>query len=595
MGLFHTLRENIKLSIWDYVDRVHRILRWMNLFVSSFTMGVIIYYYGFPLEEKTKLICNIIIHCSLLFYVLKFILSTIFSIHSFQYIKKHKFETFIVIFISIWFIVSNILGYGMFGLLGHKGESFTDIIMLLVQVCFLIFILNELSYIGHFLGQLKIKTGGLLIISFLFLITAGTFLLLLPEMSTNGISFSDAMFTATSASCVTGLSTLDIGTVFTHKGQFIIMLLIQLGGINIVCFASFLIYFNKGGILRYQSVLKDMMNNTSLQGTRRMTREIVLFTIIIELIGFTFLFIYLNITQKYSGNVSENVFLSAFHSIASFNNSGFCFIDGGMTNDFFRYDYYIQSVTMFLILVGGIGFLTINDILLVPEGFQNRWTRMQITSKVVLKLTLFFVLFGAVSFFLLEYNNANKDSSLTDRIFTALFTSISSRTAGFNIVEIPSLNMATRLIIIILMLIGAAPYSTGGGIKLTTVYILFKSAITTITGKKQVTILNRSVSYDTVDKAYVILLFTIVVILTGSMILTISESNFTMEEIFFEVASAFGTSGLSSGIISELSSFGKYVIIVMMFIGRITVLTLALSLVRRSFARYTLVETNFGI
>jgi Trk-type K+ transport system membrane component len=308
-----------------------------------------------------------------------------------------------------------------------------------------------------------------------------------------------------------------------------------------------------------------------------------------------FLFTYLHFTQAYSGCVGENIFLSAFHSIASFNNAGFCFLDGGMTNPFFRYDYYLQSITMFLIFLGGIGFITMHEIFTLPKGTKSHWGKLQITSKVVLRLSLVFILFGAISFFILEYNNANAGSSMTDRIYTALFTSISSRTAGFNIVDIQTLNMSTRLIILLLMLIGAAPGSTGGGIKLTTVYILFKSAIATVSGKRQVTIYNRSVSFATVDKAYVVLIFTIIVIFAGSLILTISDSQFSLEEIFFEVASAFGTAGLSSGILAALSTFGKFIIIIIMYIGRITVLTLALSIARRAFVRYSLAETNFGI
>ncbi len=595
MEFFRKIRENIKLFIWDYINSTHRILRGLTILVSIFTMGVILYFYGFPQTEQTIFFCNIVVSCSLLFYILKYVLSAFFNVHSVLYIKKNWIEGLVILFIIIWFIIPYIFGSGSFELLNyHEEKGFNEIVVLLIQSYFFLSILIELLSVGDFLGKIKIGPGGLLIISFLILISIGTLLLLLPEMSTNGISLIDAMFTATSASCVTGLSTLDLGTDFTFKGQFIVMLLIQLGGINIVCFASFLSYFYKGGTLRHQSVMKEMLN-TTLQSSRSLTREIVLYTVTIELIGFAFLLIHLNVTQNYSSSISDNAFLSAFHTIASFNNAGFCFLEGGMTNPVFRYDYYIQTVTMILIFLGGIGFLTIHDILTVPKGVKSRWSRLQITSKVVLKLSFIFILFGAVSFFILEYNNVNAESSLLDRIYTALFTSISSRTAGFNTVDIPELNMSTRLVILVLMLIGAAPGSTGGGIKLTTFYILFKSAIATASGKRQVAIYNRSIPNETVDKAYVVLLFTVVIILIGSFILTISDSQFSLEEIFFEVASAFGTAGISSGVTTYLSTFGKFIIIIIMYIGRITVLTLALSIVRRAFTRYSLAETNFGI
>jgi potassium uptake TrkH family protein len=592
--IFRRFRENINLLIWDYIDRVHRILRILTVLVSLFTMGVIICFYGFPQTKESTSFCNIVIHCSLLFYVLKYAVSAFFSIHSFRYIRKHWVEGLVILFIGVWFSASYLFDYRLFISSGN-GKNFNDIAMLFVQLYFFILMLVEISYIGDFVGKIKIGPGGLLIVSFLILIGMGTLLLLLPEMTVKGISFIDALFTATSASCVTGLSVLDVGTEFTFKGQFVIMLLIQLGGINIVCFASFLSYFYKGRNLRYQSVMKEMLN-TTLQGSRSLTREIVLYTLVIELIGFALLFPYFNMTETYSSSMSDNVFLAVFHSISSFNNAGFCFLEGGMTNIVFRYNYYVQTVTMLLIFLGGIGFLTMHDIMIVPKGGKRRWSRLQITTRVVLKLSFIFIFFGTFLFFILEYNNVHlKSSSIIDRIYMALFLSVSSRTSGFNTIDIPDLTMAARLVVLVLMLAGAAPGSTGGGIKLTTVYILFKSAIATISGKRQVVIYNRSVSYSVVDKAYVVLVFSIFVIIVGSFMLCLSDSQYSLEEIIFEVTSAFGTAGLSSGITAYLSTFGKFIITIVMYIGRITVLTLALSIARRAFSRYSLAETDYGI
>jgi potassium uptake TrkH family protein len=596
MTSFHKFRENVKLLIWDYIDIVHRVLRVMSVLVSVFTMGVIIYFYGFPQTIQSAYFCNIVIHCSLLFYAVKYLLSAFFSIHSKQYIREHWIEGFVLVFVLLWFAISMATGHNTFAYFmdNQPGWNFNDVAMVIVQIYFFVIMLTEISYIGDFLGKIRIGPGGLLIISFLILITIGTILLLLPEMTTHGISFIDALFTSASASCITGLSVLDIGGDFTFKGQFIIMLLVQLGGINVVCFASFLSYFYKGGTLRHQSVMKEMFN-TTLQNSRNLTREIVIYTFIIELIGFVFLFSYFNITATYSHQWTDNAFLSAFHSIASFNNAGFCFLDGGMTNSVFRYSYYLQTITMILIFLGGIGFLTIHDVLYTAKGKKHFWKRLQITSKVVLKLSFIFIFLAAGAIFILEYNNTSAGMPLIDKIYTALFTSISNRTAGFNIIETETFRMSTRLIIIGLMLVGAAPGSTGGGIKLTTFYILFKSAIATILGKKQVVIYKRSVSYEIVDRAYVVLLFAIIIVFTGSFILSISDAQFSLENIVFEVASAFGTAGLSLGITPFLSTFGKIIIIIIMYIGRITVLTFALSVARRAFSRYSLAETNFGL
>ena len=596
MTSFRNFREKTKLLIWDYIDSVHRILQVLTVLVSLFTMGVIVYFYGFVQTQQSAYFCNIVIHCSLLFYLLKYLLSAFFNVHSVRYIRLHWVEGLVVLFVLLWIIVSAAMGHNTFMhfMDTQTGWNFNDLAMLVVQLYFFIIMLIEISYIGDFLGKIRIGPGGLLIFSFLLLITIGTILLSLPEMTTHGVAFIDALFTSASASCITGLSVLNIGTDFTFKGQLVILLLIQLGGINVVCFASFLSHFYKGGTLRHQSVMKEMFN-TTLQNSRNLTREIILYTFVIELIGFIALFSYLNITENYSHLWTENAFLSAFHSVASFNNAGFCFLDGEMTNPIFRQGYYLQTITMILIFLGGIGFLTMHDVLYTAKGRKQFWKRLQITSKVVLKLSFFFIFLAAGAIFVLEYNNVSADSSLTDRIYTALFTSISNRTAGFNIVDNETFSMSTRLIIIALMLVGAAPGSTGGGIKLTTFYILFKSAIATMRGKKQVVIYKRSVSYEVVDRAYVVLLFAILIVFAGSLILSISDTQFSLEHIVFEVASAFGTAGLSLGITPYLSTFGKIIIIIIMYIGRITVLTFALSIARRAFSRYSLAQTNFGL
>jgi len=371
------------------------------------------------------------------------------------------------------------------------------------------------------------------------------------------------------------------------------MLLIQLGGINIICFASFLSYFYRGTKLRYQSVMKEMLN-TTLQGSRKLTQEIILYTFIIEAIGFVLLFVYLSATQTYSDSAADNAFFSAFNTISAFNNAGFPFLKEGMMTQMLQHSYYMQIVIMCLTFLGGIGFLTIHDLITTPSRKKSR-LHLQVTTKVVLKLSVAIIVIGAILFYILEYNNASADSSLTDRIFAALFASVTSRTAGFNTVDFSFLNTSTLFIFMVLMVIGTAPGSTGGGIKLTTFYILFKSAIATILGKKQVTISNKAIPYSIVDRAYLVLLFSLTLIFIGTLCLSISDPQFSLEEILFEVSSAFGTVGASVGVVPLLSDFGKFVIIFIMYIGRITVLTLAFSLARRVFNRYSLATTNIGI
>jgi potassium uptake TrkH family protein len=594
--LYKKFRERIKLSIWDYIPIVHRVLRAASVFVSLFTMGVIIYFYGYPQTPQSFLFCDIVIHGSLLFYVLKYLLQTFFNVHSFRFITKNWFQGLLILSIIAWFLVFYVIDFHkeQYLFAGNGAGSFNNIAMLSVQLYFFVLMLIELSHIGNLFDKIKIGPGGLLMTSFLLLISLGTFLLLLPEMTVRNITFLDALFTSTSASCVTGLSVVDIGTVFSFKGQFVIMLLIQLGGINIVCFASFLAYFYSGAKLRYQSVVKEMLN-TTLHGSRSLTREIILYTFAIGAVGLLFMFFYFISTQTFGNSLADNAFFSAFHTVSAFNNAGFSLLSDGMMSPMLRHNYYIQAIVMFLVFLGGIGFVTIHDFITTPVWKKSWWKNLQISTKIVLKLSLILILIGAVMFFILEYHSANADNRLIDKIFAAMFSAISSRTAGFNTVDFSLFNTSTRLIFIVLMFIGTAPGSTGGGIKLTTFYILYKSAIATILGKKQVTTFNKAISYEMVDRAYLVLVFSLSIIFIGTFCLSISDPQFSLEQVLFEVTSAFGTVGASVGIVPLLSDFGKFVIIFIMYIGRITVLTLALSLTRRVFNRYSLATTNIGI
>mgnify|MGYP001010558100 CR=1 FL=1 len=579
MRIFRYLRENIKLFVWDYIDSVNNTLKLISIFVSFFTMGVIAYFYGFPQTPQSAFLCNIVIHSK-------------------KYIFKHKYQGIMIFLIILWFVFS--YGFNF----QHKFFNAIDIknigsmTMLIIQLYFFVMMLFDLSSIGQLFSKLKLGPGGWMISSFIFLISTGTVLLLLPEMTTGGISFIDALFTATSASCVTGLVTLNVATAFTFKGYIVILLLIQFGGINIVAFATFLSSFYVEKKLRYQSVMKEMLS-TSLHGTKSLIKEILLYTFVIEIIGTLAFFLYWNHTLFYSDSVFENVFLSIFHSISSFNNAGISFIDGGMTAPLFRWDHYVQIITAILIFLGGIGFITIHNMLYSVRYNPNKlkyWSRLQLMSRLTLKVTLFLIVSGALLFLIFESNNSLQGASLGDRICTALLNTVSCRTAGFSTVDTGSLNVSTLLIFIFLMFVGAAPSSTGGGIKITTFYILIKSALATIKGKKEVSVCNRAIPFNLVDRAYAVVLFTLAFIFTGILILSISDPQFDFVNITFEVFSAIGTVGLSMGITPYLSIVGKATLILLMFIGRITIFTLAISVARRAmFTNYSLARTNLNI
>jgi potassium uptake TrkH family protein len=586
------IRENIKLLIWDYIPLVKSVTEKSFFTVVLLAIGTIIYYHGFPQSEQSAMVCRYVIQISLLFFSFKYGVLAFFNVHTLRYFKSHKMEGLLAIGILLWHVSVYLFHINflhcVFGKQG--GENVSDIALILIQLYFLLTL--KISFVRDFFDKIKIKPGGLLILSFLVLIVSGTLLLMMPEMTTEGISWTDAMFTATSASCVTGLSSVDAATAFTSKGLFTILLLIQLGGINIICFASFLSNFYTGRSLRYQSVLKEMFN-TSLEGTRNFMREIIMFSLLFEIIGFVLIFVYLNITSCYSFSWEDNAFLSAFHAIASFNNAGFSFLPDGMMHVISLKSFYLQTVTMVLMLLGGLGFLTIHDVIYAIRR-KKRWYNLHTTSRIVLKMTLILILVGAVSFFVLEYNTSCRGMSLWQRIYTSLFSSITCRTAGFNTVDFGQIRTSTLLLITFFMIIGAAPGSTGGGIKVTTFYLLLKTVIATILGKQQVSVLHRAVSFDLVNKSYAVLILAIMIVFLGTFVLTLTEP-FDLKNILFEVASAFGTTGLSTGITGSLSDFAKMILVIIMYLGRITVLTFAFSVTRKVFTRYSLAKTDVGI
>lgn len=595
MRFFRRIREYIKLGIWDYVDTVQTVLRSMGACVSLFTMCVIVYYYGFEQTAFSAQFCNVVVRCSLVFYVVKYFCMCFFNKHALDYIRRNWGEGLVILLLLIWIVLRKTIHIHFLDVLLGSDLNMNSGLMLLLQCYFFLLMLMEMSSLGQILGKLHLGPSGMMMSSFLILISVGTVLLLLPEMTTHGISFVDALFMATSASCITGLSTLNVAADLTFKGQVVLLLLIQLGGMNIICFATFFMSFYKGGNLRYQSIIKEMLN-TNMQNSRSLTREIMLYTFLIELIGFIFLFVYVSATEVYSSNTFKNMFFSLFHTISAFNNAGFSILENGMQNGILVHNYYIQTLTIIMVFLGGIGFITIHDLVNAPKGKGRRhyWNRLQIATRVVMRMSIVLLFLGAIMFLLLEHNHI-KTYSVADQIYAALFTSMSCRSSGFSTVDISFLNTSTIVVMMVLMIIGTSSGSTGGGIKLSTFYVLLKSVWSTITNRRQVTIGNRAVSFDIVNKSYVVLQVTIILILMGILSLSISDPQFPFMKIVYEVISACGTVGSSMGITPYLSSAGKFTLIVLMYIGRITVLTLAISITRKAFNKYTLAGTNINI
>lgn len=424
--------------------------------------------------------------------------------------------------------------------------------------------------------QWKFTPSQILVFGFAALILSGAFLLMLPGATVNGqgLRFIDALFTATSAVCVTGLVVVDTGTTFNIFGHLIIISLIQAGGLGIMTLAVlYALIVGKRIHLRERLIVQEALNQFDLEGVVRLTLYVVKMTLFIEFIGGTILAI------RWAQDLgwAKGIFYGYWHAVSAFCNAGFDLFGEYSSITGYTDDITVNLVVAGLIVLGGIGFTVIADV------YQRRHFRqLSLHSKVVLTTSLVLIIIGAVLIFLFEYRNPATlgNLSLQGKLLGAFFQSVSPRTAGYNTISIADLYNETLLLIIILMFIGASPASCGGGIKTSSLAVLATAVRSMIKGIEYPEIFERRVPEQIVYKAFSLMFFSLMLIITVTMGMCITEKVPFMN-IIFEVTSAFGTVGLSTGITPGLSTPGKIMIILTMFAGRVGPLTLAFVLGQR--------------
>lgn len=410
----------------------------------------------------------------------------------------------------------------------------------------------------HFIFSVKNQPPGrLIVLGFALVILIGAGLLLLPISVRDGaeVGFIDALFTSTSAVCVTGLIAIDVYDHFTAFGQTIVAALIQIGGLGVTSIGVGLILAARKRVgLKGRELVKESLNVDSFKGMVRLVKSVLMMTLCFELAGMLLSFI--TFSQHYP--FPRALGMSAFHSIAAFNNSGFDIV-GGLQNLIpFQSDVLLNLTTCGLIIFGGLGFLVILDILK-----KRSFRKLTLHSKIVLTTTAVLLIVGTL---LLK---ATEDISWLG----AFFQSVSARTAGFSTYPIGSFTNAGLFTLIVLMFIGASPGSTGGGIKTSTFFVLMQQVRSLFT-KRHLGAFKRSISAETLSKASVISLLSILLCCAGTFLLCIMEPEYSFIQLLFEEVSAFGTVGLSTGITPELGSAAKLVLIITMFAGRVGMFTL---------------------
>lgn len=460
------------------------------------------------------------------------------------------------------------------------------------QTAIVVMLLTRTRRVKRLFSSFTLKPAQLMALTFLGAIYAGTVLLMLPAASRAGeqMRLVDALFTATSATCVTGLIVADTATHFSTFGQLVILVLIQVGGLGIMTFSvSLALLAGRDVGLKQRAALQDMMDYDTLAGVRRLVLFVVGMTAVFETIGSVALFVS---WRAQIPEVGARLYHASFHAVSAFCNAGF----STFSDSLMRFDGHAATNVSVCVLIvcGGLGFTVFKDFVdnvrvkLSTPGHQ-RW-RLRTQTKLVLSVSLCLICIGAVLLAAFE-RHALLDQVATPRtVCVPVFQSITARTAGFNTCDIGRLSSASLFLMMVLMFIGASPGSTGGGIKTTTAAVLWTAVVTNLRRREHAEVFRRTLPLEVIQKAVTVLVLSATTVVVFTVLLLSTEQK-PLRDVLFEVISAFATVGLSTGITPELTVPGRLLVTVLMFVGRLGPLTVAYSLLRfRRPANYAYAE-----
>lgn len=580
-------RENVNIMLYDSKSRAMGVLDFLSIIAALVGVAALLFDHGFENTDRNSAAIHFMFRSVIVFYYVKFFLGYLYSFSPKKYFREYRVNGIllgIILCVLIYDATSPVFVNDLLKtVLDVDNPRMFSVVV--EQVSFVILLIIEIGRASSFLPSMQMSAQKLFVLSFVVLILSGTGLLMLPKMTVEGVNlhFVDALFTATSASCVTGLSTVDIAMYFTLRGQIIIMFLAQLGGLNIITFATFFLILSKKSIgIKNQALIKDSLDERNFSDSMRLLKEIFYSTFIIEGIGAVLIFF------NWSNNTPfldfyQKAYYSVFHSIMAFNNAGFSLFEGNLFNFYCRNAYVLQFVITALIFLGGIGFPVIKDVLgdffFKKKGRINR--KWALNTRIVVFTSLALIVIGTTFFMIFEWNSSLRDHPWGGKIIVSLFQAVTARTAGFQSVDFSILMNPTLILLMMLMFIGASPVSTGGGIKTTTFAVLVLSAINTIKGRERINVEHSQISNSAVLRAMTILLFSACFVILGTIVLSFTDPDKEMIGLVFEQVSAFTTTGLSTGITPDLSTGSKVTLIVSMFMGRIGLLTFGFALINK--------------
>lgn len=567
------------------INLLLKIIAKIPIIISIISVLAFLYDFGFYHSILDDVVLKVIYLSALIVGILSIVIRYFFQ----QY--RPRLKGLPIDFIIFTFLVivayKNIWGLDSTTLLILKRKLF------LYCAVFLVFF-RELSSIRFEFKRAALNPAQLFAISFLLIIIFGTFMLLLPKATYTSISFIDAVFTSTSAVCVTGLVVVDTGSFFTQFGQLLIAVLIQVGGLGIMTFASYFTYFFRGGATyENQLLLRDMTNTEKISEVFSVLKKIILITFLIEGLGSVIIFYCID--TETIPLLWDRIFFSAFHAISGFCNAGFSTLPNSFYQDTFQLNYPLHLTVAALFILGGLGFPIVFNLYRFVKTKFKVWIffllrhkhkavsprLINMNTRIVLVTSLILTIAGTVAFFVLEYNNTLANHSLVGKLVTSFFGAVTTRTAGFNSVDTAALGIHTILVVLFLMWVGASPASTGGGIKTSTLAVAFLNIVSIVRGKSRLELFNREIPAISVNRAFAIITLSIIVISISTVCISFFEPSLSLLNISFECVSAYSTVGLSRGITAQLCTASKLVLIITMFIGRVGTLTLLIAIFKK--------------
>lgn len=571
-----------------HAEFILRLLKILTLVSSILVLGVMVYHYGFIHTEENINLIIIITRFFYLIFIVSFFVRFFLSTEKRYFLGSNAFEALLVLLVIYDGISYFLIGHPVLEnlLIWLKIPNYRAVYHFFIQFFLLFFASIEIVKSINSVYTTKLKPTTLFLFSFIILIAGGSLLLMLPGFNRNGVylNYVDALFTSASASCVTGLTVVNTATFFNIKGQLIILILIQLGGIGILTFASFFASFIKKGMaMKHQIAMNELLDAENISGSFHLIKRILVMTFIIE--GLGALGIYMLWGEYPFSGPGEKIYVSIFHSISSFCNAGFSTFELGFETPLVNELYMLHIFMGVVIFFGGLGFPVLRDVF-SPSMLRARllepWKDWKLSSKIAIFTSIILIITGMLVFYILHVQSHYGGKSPIEKFAIAFFQSVNLRTSGFNSISLEHLPDPLLMFSMFLMFIGASSASTGGGIKTSTFVVMMVALIGTIRGQKEMTLGNRGIAKELIYKAFAVVIFSGLYILMVITILSLTESGTSLVNLAYEAVSAFATVGLSTGITAGLSDPGKLVLVISMFVGRVGIITLAYSLSTRT-------------